>query len=236
MNKKSNSLSLSSIKILVWNIYKGDGENFESYFNRHLENSDIMMMQEGFLNDSMIKLLGASDLDYYMSVSFLMSNDIPTGTLTASKFLSGRMINQRTVDVEPFIRSPKTNMISYFPIEGSTKELLTINIHGMNFKRDPVYLMKQIRLALPYIQAHDGPIVFAGDFNTKNSLKLKAVDDFMEENGFSKIKWDPDNRTGKILDHFYYKGLKVLKSTLYPEDAGSDHPAMWVEFSVKIED
>lgn len=58
------------------------------------------------------------------------------------------------------------------------------------------------------IRAHQGPVLFAGDFNTKNDERVEVLARMLAEVGLASVTWD-NPLQGKQLDQAYARGLKV---------------------------
>tara|TARA_B100000749_G_scaffold280875_1_gene279615 strand:- start:61105 stop:61929 length:825 start_codon:yes stop_codon:yes gene_type:complete len=225
---QSTHLDANSINLLVWNVYKGREDQFEREFTEFMDRADIAVLQEATLSSQMSDTYNKTQgVEFHLAVSFLMKRNVPTGNITTSRAITEIAQPLRTVDREPFSKSPKMNLVTRYSLSNGQK-LLVINIHGINF-RDTDRLKAQIELAKSYMDAHDGPIVYAGDFNTKNEEKLEMADRWMESYGMERLKFDGDNRRKK-LDNVYFRGLEVRDKQLLTNVEGSDHPAITVEF------
>jgi len=230
-----DELNPKSIKILVWNMLKGNRKDWSKDYAKIAQANDILLLQEGYLNSKMSK--GLAQLDgflYHMGVSFLYvkDNNVPTGTIIGSKvdpFESGFV---RTYDVEPIIKTPKTITHASYSIEGSTEKLLVLNIHGMNFSNHQTFV-NHIDQALELIEAHSGPVVFAGDFNTRTKKRMAHLRRVLNKEGMKELGFRFDKRSkvfGNYLDHVFARGLLTRDSVVLKDIKSSDHKPMQVEF------
>lgn len=227
---QERSLDPNNIRIFNWNIYKSRMPGWREDFVGFAEQSDIMIVQEVFINNVMSQAL--FQLNHFhmgLAVSFLMKEILPTGVGTFSRVAPSQILPQRTTDREPFVKSPKMNLVTKYPLTGREETLLVINIHGLNATNTKSYL-RQLELTREVIANHRGPAVFGGDFNTRNRSRRKKTNRFMEEFGFQQVLWHEDSRLNP-LDHIYIKGVTLKESQLLLRET-SDHPAFYVEVSV----
>lgn len=61
---------------------------------------------------------------------------------------------------------------------------------------------------IPLIHSHVGPVLFAGDFNTKNEERVNVLGEMLLAEGLVCVTWD-NPLPGKQLDQAYVRGLKV---------------------------
>jgi endonuclease/exonuclease/phosphatase family metal-dependent hydrolase len=115
--------------------------------------------------------------------------------------------------------------------------LLVINIHGINFTFGVDELEKQFLQARAVIDAHDGPVLFSGDFNTWRGQRTKVLDEMLAELGLTALEYDVDHRKrflGEALDHIYVRGLYSEHATTLDSKA-SDHNPMAVHLRLTEE-
>lgn len=219
----------SDFSILVWNIYKGEKDSFDSEYNRLKKNQDILILQE----DMCCTFKNYSDFHKIFAKSFsYLSGEMATGVSTLSKSKSTFHKYLRSHGREPIINTPKMALITKYKLDNG-EELLIANIHSLNFVSNGKW-KDQLKKLAQNVSKHNGPVVLAGDFNTWNdervevlgkvahSLKLKAI----EFNGKTKRM----EVFGNPLDHVFYKGLKLKQAEVINSD-GSDHLPMSIQFS-----
>jgi endonuclease/exonuclease/phosphatase (EEP) superfamily protein YafD len=228
-------LNPNSIKVLVWNLLKAERKSWSYDFTRMSQDMDILLLQEGYLNDITEYTFGElNSFRFDFGVSFLYNkdNNTPTGTIVGSKVVPLETGILRSKDYEPFIKTPKTMTWGKYPIAGSAESLLVISIHGMNFTKQYAF-NNQIRQALDLIDEHNGPAIFAGDFNTRTKKRLSFLKNKMNLRDFKQIGYVDDKRMkvfGNILDHTYTRGLLVRDSKVLVNIKSSDHKAMEMDF------
>lgn len=229
------------IKILVWNMYKAGKKSWATDYRKLIKGIDILMLQEVFTAPYMMNVLKEDERrSYFLATSFKdkKRNFARTGTATASSFEPVRVGWQRSKYREPVIRTPKMVSIAEYDLAGTEDNLLTLNIHAINFVSTRK-LKHMIEAGLIEARKHKGPVIFGGDFNTWSKKKLRMMYDLMayygfEDVAFPRLKTGDDGRMktfGNILDHVFVRGLKVKKSKVYASVEGSDHKAMEVHFS-----
>lgn len=232
------ALDPQSIKILVWNIYKGQRENWSKDFTILAEKADLLLVQEGYLNPLMQEVfyyLRFFRFDFGISFLYQEEGGIPTGTTVGSKvkpFKSGLL---RTVDTEPLIGTPKTITFGYYPITGFNKKVLVLNIHGLNVTKQEA-LERQILSANEIIAKHDGPVIFAGDFNTRTKNRMKFLRSKMQEVGLQELTFLDDDRMsfmGNPLDHVFVRNFSAKEARVLPSIESSDHKPIYLELRLE---
>ena len=83
-------LDPTSIKLLVWNMYKGKNESWEDDFNFLKENRDILVLQESLMNDHMEGILNSdNDFSNLLDTSFVYKKGkMRTRVVTGSNALT----------------------------------------------------------------------------------------------------------------------------------------------------
>lgn len=222
-----------TLKVLAWNIYKGRKEFFARDFQQLTKNVDIVMLSEGtdgvLVKPSLDLLLG---YQWVMGIAFWMKEKVGTGIITGSYAQTLGASYERTQDDEPFVKSPKVTLLTKY-IHGPTRqEILVINIHGINWVNSQAF-ERQIRSVEPYIKAHTGPIIYAGDFNVRrNTDRLAIINKVVGPYGLKRVPWTNGN-SEKQLDDAFTRGFQVRKAAFNYNvvDRSSDHPAMDLELT-----
>jgi endonuclease/exonuclease/phosphatase (EEP) superfamily protein YafD len=117
---------------------------------------------------------------------------------------------------------------------GVDEELLVINIHGLNVTGQDEF-ERHLLLAMEQVGDHHGPIIFAGDFNTRTKKRLAFMRELLiEEWGMDEMTFRNDERmrsfiTGHIIDFTFTSGLEVIDSEVLGHLESSDHKAMYFE-------
>ncbi len=234
------ALNPKNVKVFVWNIYKASKKGFLGDFARHAKGSDIFMLQEGVINNDMDRALGLFPGHRFdMGISFInrsKKGDLATGTVIGSNVEPNYVLIERTKDLEPIIKTPKANTVGYYPIEGSDKELLIVNIHGMNMAGDEAFA-RHVDQCLEHIKNHDGPAIFAGDFNSKNDVRINHMVRGMHKTGMVPVLFRDDKRrkskfSRAVIDYSFVRGLKIKDAWVLGKLKTSDHMAMVFEAEI----
>ncbi len=135
---------------------------------------------------------------------------------------------------------PKVSLATKHAVAGG-KPLLVINTHALNFEAGwPIGLRWQFAAIGRSIAAHDGPVIFAGDFNTWSPRRLRLLSAVTDAHGLREITTfsGGPRKTGALraawlhrlagidpglpLDRVFLRGLQVDDATVLHSDA-SDH-------------
>ena len=234
---EESALDPKSINVFVWNILKGKRKKFEADFKKHAQKADVFVLQEGFHNDKNERIFSEIDgVHWNFGVSFLWLKDdeAPGGTIVGARTEPTLYIMKRTHDLEPIIKTPKTLSIAKYPISGKEAELLVISIHGLNFTNTQAF-ETHMKLAEEEMQKHSGPVIFAGDFNTRNRDRFNSMVSMAYRNELTTVLFKDDKRIkpfGTYLDHAFVRGLKIKDARVIKEVKSSDHKPMVFEVSV----
>lgn len=228
------------MKVFVWNILKASKKGFTQDFIYHGRDTDIFMLQEGSRNGLMEKAFEFFPGHRFdMGYSFIHRSKKkyePTGTVIGSSVEPSNVVIERTQDREPIIKTPKANTIGYYPIKGTDKELLIVNIHGMNMAGDAAFA-RHVDQCLEHIKNHTGPVIFAGDFNSKNDERLNHMVSGMHKHGLVPVSFRDDKRrkskfSRAIIDYSFVRGIKIKDAWVLGKLKTSDHFAMVFEAEI----
>jgi endonuclease/exonuclease/phosphatase (EEP) superfamily protein YafD len=231
------TLDPQSIKVLVWNIYKGKRENWRRDFLAMGPGHDLLLLQEAYLDSGQRQIFQDDTSFFYtMAVSFLTIMDKnPTGVATASNICSINTKWLRSADTEPLAQTPKISLLSTYPIANSPRKLLVVNIHALNLSSFDSF-KRQIESIAIEIVNHQGPVIFGGDYNTRTEERTVYLQQKMRNLGFLEIPYKPEEIANpvirKVLDHVFVRGLKVKTNFAWAQIESSDHKALSAELSV----
>ncbi len=229
-----DALDPHSIRILNWNMYKGGNPSWEADFKALTEIVDIALLQEAYLDHKMARVFrDHPKMHLEMATSFILANRgyTPTGTAIGSDVQMSEVGYRISGPREPVINTPKTVAFAKFPIQGTDQELLTLTIHAINFVSSKK-LMEQLEDIAKVVRAHNGPVIWAGDFNTWSKKKLRKTRELMRRIGLSEAPFSAGRMEvfGNIIDFVFYRGLEVRDSYVMPDIEGADHKPMIVDF------
>lgn len=233
------ALNPNEINIFAWNMYKGRMEGWEQDYKKLTPGHDILLLQELWMDGPMLKVFKEDQVfSYHMATAFIDTeeNNAASGVGIASEVRPTKTFFQRSKYKEPFIGTHKMVLFASYPLEGNSHELLTGTIHAINFV-SAKKLRHQLQDAAKAIKAHNGPVVFGGDFNTWSDKKLEYLAEFAKDAGLTEVEFPNGNERmtgkGKFLDYLFVKGVDVHDSYVHSQYEGSDHKALYVKISVK---
>ncbi len=221
-NPTRSQLKSKDVKLVVWNILKATEESFIQDFASFGSDTDIFMLQEV---DNSNEFFKAYESYPHHQIHFGTSFNYRRGLWGGERFLSGTAISSK-VDVidsgmirskknEPFVKTPKVVTWAKFPVEGK-EDLLVVNIHGLNMTKNK-HFIAQLKECEELILSHDGPVIFAGDFNTSDKEKLDAMWTVAWKTKLKTVTFENDQRKRSkfsklIIDWTLVRGVEVKSS------------------------
>ncbi len=228
----TQGLNPENIAFLNWNIYKGNGDNWQKDLSGFAQSHDLMTLQEALLDEELTALLERHDFDWVMTTAFHL-NGTAAGVMTVA---GADAVHSCGFKVEePLIQIPKSTLVSYYAIEGSKKRLLVANIHGINFTFGVSVYRQQLETLYETIKHHDGPMIVAGDFNSWSENRMMEVSELINKLSLSDIEYSVNNKThvfGNAIDHVFYRQLELVSSQVW-QVSSSDHNPISVNFRVQ---
>jgi endonuclease/exonuclease/phosphatase (EEP) superfamily protein YafD len=219
-----DALDPDAIRIVTWNIHKEGDEGWQQDLARFAGSNDLLLLQEATLLDSLQDVLQRAGLRWVMASSFIIgSADI--GVLTATRAMPVASCTQRFV--EPLIQLPKSAVITWLPLAGTTQMLAVGNVHAINFTLSLGTYRAQLAALADVLAEHDGPIVLAGDLNTWTGDRAQVVREIAARLGMVEVTFAEDRRTrflGNELDHILVRGLDVVASSAVPVTSSDHNP------------
>jgi endonuclease/exonuclease/phosphatase (EEP) superfamily protein YafD len=226
-----NQLNPEEIRLLNWNIYKGQEPGWQDDLMTFAGSSDILLLQEASFGTELEKILLSSD--HYINVnSAFIYRGLETGVLTASKAKPLTSCGLR--EKEPLLSLPKTGIISRYQIAGLKESLLIANIHGINITLGITAYKRQFEKLYQLLADHQGPMIIAGDFNNWTRGRKTVIEVLTKDLGLTLLGFEDDQRTrffGDPVDHFLYRGVQPVYQTSY-KVASSDHNPIAVSFRI----
>ncbi len=223
-------LDPEAFSLTTWNIYKGKLRGWEQDLQALSGQSDLLLLQEAYLAPELQRWLSRESLDWAMAHAFSLHGRW-SGVLTGGRVSQRNPCMQRIT--EPYLRLPKTALISYFPIRGHAQPLLVVNVHGINFTLGSEDLDNQFQAIQTLVENHEGPLIVAGDFNTWSRARLAVIQRLAAHNGLRAVEFQgkPVVHFGHRVDHVYYRGLLPLQSRMIKVKS-SDHYPLTVTFKL----
>jgi endonuclease/exonuclease/phosphatase (EEP) superfamily protein YafD len=227
--RRTAELNSRSFRLLNWNIHKESNKAWQDDLERLISQSDLVVLQEGYLTDDLQNLLNKKQYNWDIAKAFTY-NDNYTGVLTGSRTKPDYLCSFRVP--EPLSGMPKTALITRYPLSGTSASLVMVNIHMINFSFDLSAYRAQLEKIVAVISEHRGPLIIAGDFNTWNAERLRILTEITQELGAIPVAFETDHRVtymGQRVDHIFYRQLVPLE-TLTENVTTSDHNPMLVTF------
>lgn len=224
-------LDENKVSILVWNIQKLKQKSWRQEFEAFSEDKDLILLQEAYENELFINSTqGLTDhrWDFAQSFEYLLYG-ITTGNMIGSNTQPKKTSVLHSPDKEPILEVPKATMATYYPLSSSEHSLLVISIHGINFTTNQAFY-RQINQIFTLIDKHQGPIIFAGDFNTHNKRRLSFLERESSKRNLRNLDFKNSHLrkkfSGNILDHTLARDVELIESYVPANTKGSDHPPM----------
>lgn len=219
--------------ILSWNIFKSKKRGWQQDFTRLHPIYDLILLQEAKINFQ-------EPIDHYdpayswiFGESFALDRcGSSCGVLTGSKVHQQHAYNLHGPVTEPFVKTPKSTAFAHYPILDQAQSLLVINSHFINFRQSSAF-ERQLRQVSLEIQTHQGPVLFAGDFNTWMPRRLKSLRQAMEALQLEQVVFSNESRNFLMLDHIFTRGLKVKEAQLLHFIQSSDHVPLSMWFQIE---
>jgi endonuclease/exonuclease/phosphatase (EEP) superfamily protein YafD len=221
-----------SIKMISWNMFKARRRGWLLDLETLTAGVELVLLQEAVLRGGLAHPFHlASGLEWIMAEN-LRSNGghTTTGPKTGSrvKALESRAI--RSQDREPVVATPKTLLVTTYPFANSI--LLVVNVHAVNFVTVSKFA-RQVEQIVEPLSAHDGPCIVAGDFNTWNEARWHILQEAMRSSAMTRVpaQFPRLRHLNRVLDHVFYRDLRLMTSRALPHVKSSDHVPLWAEFS-----
>jgi endonuclease/exonuclease/phosphatase (EEP) superfamily protein YafD len=230
-NNASNLDNDGDLTVLVWNIYKQKQDSLYEELEVRASDADLSLLQEVYLDDEYKKWLFLHDW-VGQQVNAFESFEISSGVFNISKATPSKVCAE--IMVEPWLQLPKSALFALYPLS-SGQQLAVANLHSINFTFGTEEFKAQLSELKSRMDKHNGPILFAGDFNSWSKSRMRQLTSVMATLGLSQVTFEPDHRkkfiTGLALDHVFYRDMKVKRAEAPLSDA-SDHNPLIVEFSL----
>lgn len=216
------------LTIMVWNIYKQQKLNWLSILNEYGKDRDLILLQEAKSSEALVK---------FSQEHFLVGDQVPAIEITKESYgvmtlASSYPVYSRPFRTsEPFLRLAKSALITVYPLYDK-RLLMVVNVHSVNFSLGVKIYREQIQSIAEHVMNHNGPVIFAGDFNTWSRKRLRLLYLFTRRMGLKSVNFDDDHRKSFFnspLDFVFYRGLRLEKSQVLETDA-SDHNPLLVDF------
>lgn len=208
-----------TIEVLTWNVLKFKRENSFSDLVSLAGKSDIAFIQEAVHSqDLQTNAAQSVSMDWTFFKSFCRDYGA-TGVQTGSRFPQVDVEAIIAPGLEPVVNTPKVTGFSTVKIQGV--KVLLINVHGMNANKG-LDFEKHMDQIYEVAKNFEGPIIWAGDFNTWNPVRTAYLNAKAKALNMTVLKPEVDNRKLK-LDHIIVRGFKAKSVTILENFVSSDH-------------
>lgn len=234
------------LTLISWNIAKNVTDNPEIMRLVDDHGPDILFIQEGI--STTCEVFGPSFHQCLFAPSWKKTDpDGNTGVQMLSRYHLSDPVHIPAPCLEGFWFTPKASMITILDLADG-RRLMLINVHMLNFV--PIARLEAyLEAVYAHVEKHDGPLIAGGDFNTWNSPRLKAVQQFaaklgmvealaFHETGGTPSAWffvfkpfmqlDLD----APMDRWFCRGVEVLSCRRLGGFVSSDHVPVLLQVRV----
>lgn len=226
-----------NLAVVTWNVHKGldprlAGELASLASDQSI---DILALQEARPDLALPGRFVGHHAESYRSVG----GGVIEGVLTVARADVLEALRLRSPARELFVLTPKAALISRFAtIDGDS--VTVVNVHGLNFDPTGRLLEGQLIDLAQRASSFDGPMIVAGDFNTWNEPRLRAVEDLARTLDLTEVAAPSDGgRKGAAgtarleralgldrrmhLDRMYVRGFRATHVEWLEACLASDH-------------
>lgn len=224
------AIDSSNIKILNWNIKKGEEPGWALDLERLSAGSSLILLQEAALSMAIPAHVEKTPFAAF-SPGYINKDDI-TGVVTFSAVQP--LQHCRLGAVEPWLGTPKSTNVTRYALSNTEQDLIVVNIHAVNFSFGLLSYHTQLNAIADLLSDHQGPVIVSGDLNTWRAGRQRALVTSMQSLGLQTVEFGNDLRKtvlGMPLDHVFTRGLTVEEAVVF-DVTSSDHNPMTVSFAL----
>ncbi len=224
----------ASIKMICWNMFKARRRGCMPDLTSMSAGVELVLLQEAVLFGGVAQPFHlASGLEWIMGENLgHAGSGLTSGPKTGSRVpaLSSQIV--KSPDREPIIATSKAFLLTTYPCGKDT--LLVVNVHAINMVSTAKFARQMDQIAAA-VAPHNGPCIVAGDFNTWNETRWHLLLKSMESVGLARVpaaapQWRHFNQ---VLDHVFYRGVRLISARPLMHIKSSDHVPLWVEFGIE---
>ncbi|MFU8765254.1 MAG: endonuclease/exonuclease/phosphatase family protein [Haliea sp.] len=213
------------LQILSWNIQKAGNSGWLADLQQLSAGVELAFLQEAAIDTAIGDTL--LETRHQSFAPGWTNGRKTTGVMTLSRHKASLECDFSAK--EPLLRTPKATAVTEYPLLGREDRLLAINIHSVNFSFGLTRYREQLQALSAVIERHEGPVLIAGDLNTWNPLRVRAVSEFMASHDLTAVEFKHDLRTtvfGNPLDHILIRGLETAAAYAIPVDSSDHNPLL----------
>lgn len=212
--------------VLVWNMAKCRGSQWQDDFLELVHQHQLLLLQEAGLSPVNLEIFDQHEsFEWQLARSFwLRKKDLDTGVKTGCRSASLASSCWHSPVREPLIRTRKMLLQTIYPLQNG-EQLMVLNAHAINFVRMRGFRRHIDQLAEAAAE-HEGPLLLGGDFNTWHPARMRYLVDLSSELKLQEITIDRPRRfrhLGQHLDHVFARGLQPVAVRLCNTIRSSDH-------------
>ena len=252
-----SALDPASIALISWNIEKAGNAAWSDPETRQdmgarLAAFDLILIQEACLAADgaparLGPMLAGQGYGWRFATSFASAlwgcrGAQATGVALASRTAPLTTRALRSAGAE-FSLTPKASLVAEYALAGRSRTLLVVNTHMLNFELLSLDdYRRQLEALTRLMASHRGPLIFAGDLNTRNQARLNLLHSRLHSLCLRPLlPTPPDTRSRDrlhdafALDHVFYRGLQPLAPLQVGDEARnnvSDHNSIAARFAV----
>ncbi len=209
----------SEISVITWNAHKFADANYFNDVKRLSETTDILLMQEAMHSTGWQAAFASHiPMSFSFHKSFCDFDDQATGVMTMARYPLENSLTITSKGVEPGLMTPKVS--GYSKVVINNREVHLINTHALNFNIGRPF-ENQIDQLVEFISKLQGPVIWAGDFNTWSGARQNYLNAKTRQVGLTHLVPMNESRL-LILDHIYVRGFTSGITEILPEKT-SDH-------------
>lgn len=218
-------LNPACIRVLSWNVMKQARRGLADDLATLSRDLDLALLQEVHVEGACLNTFNG---DWHRS--FAPGFTLPgrtTGVMTLSS--AGHRTEGSLRHPEPLLRTPKAANLTTYALDGCSESLLVINLHAVNFSLGMTAYIRQLHDLLAHIDRHDGPVIFAGDFNAWHVQRKRFLDEIACHRGLREVTFEDDRRMrffGCHLDYMFVRDLQVIDAHTRHSDASDHNPLL----------
>lgn len=214
------------LRVTIWNIFKGSGgEHFYNDLRLLCFESDLLLLQEALLSHRSMDELSLEGFLGVHGCSYERADKLRDGVMTLARMKPGDSPKRVLCKYpEPVLKTPKAALLTQYRYGPREEDVLSVvNIHA-TLIRTIARAQEELEHLIARLPMGDGPLIFAGDFNTFTPRYFRAVVATLEKIGlrFVPIPGDPRRKLDH-LDQLFVRGIEVLAVEVDTRIHSSDH-------------
>ena len=214
------------LRVTIWNIFKGaGGEHFYNDLRLLCFESDLILLQEALLSHRSMEELSLEGFLGVHGCSYERADKLRDGVMTLARMKPGDAPTRVLCKYpEPLLKTPKAALLTRYRYGPHEDQVLNVvNIHA-TLIRTTSRAKEELEHLIERLPIGEGPLLFAGDFNTFTPRYFQVVVTTLEKIGLRYVPIPNDPR-GKLdhLDQLFVRGLEVESVEVDTRIHSSDH-------------